>query len=110
MRSESLAWPYVSKCCHTARCVPARLGHYGRKSVYTTNDAAGARAPGDRSMRFVSIHFDDRTHEGRGLVALARRTRVDALPDGIYRVYESDLAILCDHKIGFRIVTLEVDP
>ena len=53
------------------------------------------------------IKFDNRTAEAAGLVALARRTRVDALPGGIYRVCEEDLSILEELELGFRSATSE---
>ena len=53
------------------------------------------------------IIFSDRTAEAEGLVALARKTRVDALPGGSYRVYEKDLVILHEMKLGFRIASNE---
>ena len=53
------------------------------------------------------ILFEDRRAEAEGLVALARKTRVDALPGGIYRVCEEDLVILRDMKLGFHIASNE---
>ena len=53
------------------------------------------------------IRFKDRAAEAEGLVALARKTRVDALPGGVYRVSEEDLVILRDLELGFRLATTE---
>ncbi len=57
------------------------------------------------SIRYIV--FNDRASEAEGLVALARKTRVDALPCGIYRVCEEDLVILHDLELGFRIASNE---
>ena len=51
--------------------------------------------------------FEDRAAEGEGLVALARKTRVDALPGGVYRVCDEDLVILRELKLGFHIASNE---
>lgn len=59
-------------------------------------------------MSIKYIIFNDRSAEAEGLVALARKTRVDALPGGVYRVCDEDLAILRDLGFGFRI-TLPVE-
>ena len=53
------------------------------------------------------IVFDDRAAEAQGLVALARKTRVDALPGGVYRVCDEDLVILRDLELGFRVASNE---
>jgi hypothetical protein len=39
----------------------------------------------------VYIVFDNRADEATGLVELARRTRVDALPEGVYALCRSEL-------------------
>lgn len=56
-------------------------------------------------MSVKYIIFNDRAAEAKGLVALARKTRVDALPDGVYRVCDGDLAILREQELGFRIAS-----
>ena len=53
------------------------------------------------------IVFENRDAEAEGLVALARKTRVDALPGGVYRVCDEDLVILRDLNLGFRIASGE---
>ena len=58
-------------------------------------------------MSTTYIIFEDRAAEAEGLVALARKTRVDALAGGVYRVCEEDLLILRDLKLGYRIASNE---
>jgi hypothetical protein len=58
-------------------------------------------------MSVSLIQFTDRADEAAGLVALARRTSVDALPGGVYRVRREDLSILRELKLGFRIASIE---
>ena len=57
-------------------------------------------------MSIKYIVFDDRAAEAEGLIALARKTRVDALPGGVYRVCDEDLVILRDLRLGFQITQL----
>ena len=53
------------------------------------------------------VVFENRAAEAEGLVALARKTHVDALPGGVYKVCEHDLTILHELKLGYRIATHE---
>ena len=55
------------------------------------------------SMKYIV--FENRIAEADGLVALARKTRIDALPGGVYRVCDEDLAILRELGLGFRVAT-----
>lgn len=57
------------------------------------------------SLRYIV--FNNRAAEADGLVALARKTRVDALPDGVYRVHDEDLVILREMELEFRFATTE---
>ena len=58
-------------------------------------------------MSLKYIVFSDRKAEADGLVALARKTRVDALPGGVYRVCDDDLVILRDLELGFRFASID---
>ena len=58
-------------------------------------------------MSIKYIVFRDRISEAEGLVALARKTRVDALPGGVYRVCDEDLVILRELELGFRVASNE---
>ncbi len=55
------------------------------------------------STRYIVFH--DRAGEAQGLVALARRTRIDALPGGVYGVREEDLVILRELNVEFRVAS-----
>ena len=57
------------------------------------------------SMKYII--FEDRATEAQGLLALARKTRVDALPGAVYRVCDKDLDILRELDLGFRIASNE---
>ena len=58
-------------------------------------------------MSIKYIMFEDRDTEAQGLIALARKTRVDALPGGVYRVCDEDLVILTDQELRFRLASTE---
>lgn len=60
---------------------------------------------GEVIMSTKYIVFHDRAGEAQGLVALARKTRIDALPDGVYGVREEDLVILRELNLEFHIAS-----
>ena len=55
-------------------------------------------------MAIVRIRFPTREEEAAGLVHLARHTRVDALPDGVYAVREADLNLLDEAGLRYEKV------
>ncbi len=56
-------------------------------------------------MERVFIVFDSRQDEAAGLLALARHTRVDALPHGIYSIQPDDLKWLDAAELRYRTAT-----
>jgi len=60
-------------------------------------------------MTTALIRFPNRTSEADGLVELARRTRVDALPEGLYRVRNADLVILEENGIEYSFAATNAD-
>jgi hypothetical protein len=58
-------------------------------------------------MDRVYIAFFSRADEAAGLVQLARHTRVDALPSGIYSIDRQDLKWLDVSHLNYRYATEE---
>jgi hypothetical protein len=56
-------------------------------------------------MSLVYIRFFNRDDEAAGLVQLARHTRVDALPGGLYVVRSDDLRWLDEAGLNYRRAT-----
>lgn len=53
-------------------------------------------------MVIVRIRFLTREDEAVGVVPMARYTRIDALPDGVYAVRETDLNLLEDAGLRYE--------
>ncbi len=59
------------------------------------------------NVQLIRIRFTDATKEAQGFVALAKRLKVTCLPDDIYEIAKSGLAVLDELGIPYQILSEE---